>query len=98
VSSVIDSLFNRLSVRGLPPEHVPGLIREVYRIVTDSGFFTSAAVNSRLEQLGWGGQVLDESAFQLIVSLLETECGCWVRRCAVETNQACSSHYPSKRS
>lgn len=83
MSSVLDTLFSRLSVRGLPPEHVPGLVREVFRIVADSGFLTSGVVNSRLERLGWGGQVLDETTFQLIVSFLETECRYRVRRCAV---------------
>lgn len=83
MSSVLDTLFSRLSVRGLPSEHVPGLIREVCRIVADSRFLTSGVVNSRLERLGWGGQVLDETTFRLIASLLETECGYRVRRYAV---------------
>jgi hypothetical protein len=52
-----------------------GLIREVCSIVGDGGLFTSALVNQRLERLGWGKEALDETTFQLIVSILEDEWG-----------------------
>jgi hypothetical protein len=83
MSPVAESLFSRLSARGVPPGHVPGLIRDVCSIVGDGGYFTSHVVNQRLERLGWGKEALDETVFQLIVSLLEDEWGYRVRRLAV---------------
>ncbi|HYR02003.1 MAG TPA: hypothetical protein VES58_01565 [Syntrophobacteria bacterium] len=73
VSTVAESLFSRLSARGVPPNQVPGLIRDVCSIVGDGGFYTSFLVNQRLERLGWGKEALDETTFQLIVSILGNE-------------------------
>jgi hypothetical protein len=75
MSAVAEALFSRLSARGVPPDHVPGLIREVCSIVGDGGLFTSGLVNKRLERLGWGKEALDETTFQLIVSVLEDDGG-----------------------
>ncbi|HVO83008.1 MAG TPA: hypothetical protein VMU60_01140 [Syntrophobacteria bacterium] len=82
-STVVEALFSRLSARGVPPNHVPGLIRDVCSIVGDGGLFTSGLVNERLERLGWGKETLDETTFQLIVSVLEDEWGYRVRRFAL---------------
>jgi hypothetical protein len=98
VSPVLDTLLSRLSVRGLPPEHVPGLVREVFRVVAEGGSFTSGPVNSRLERLEWGKTLLDETTLQLVSCLLHTECGYRGRRYAVESKRARSSRYPSKYS
>jgi len=83
ISTVAASLFGRLSARGVPPNQVPGLIRDVCSIVGEDGFFTSSLVNQRLERLGWGKEAQDETTFQLIVSILEDERGYRVRRVAV---------------
>jgi len=71
MSSVAESLFSRLSARGVPPNHVPGLIRDVCSIAEDGGLLTSYLVNRGLERLGWGKETLDEATFQLIVSILK---------------------------
>jgi hypothetical protein len=73
MSTIAESLFSRLSARGVPPNHVPGLIRDVCSIVGDGGLLTSFLVNRGLERLGWGKEALDETTFQLIVSVLEDE-------------------------
>jgi len=83
MSTVAVSLLSRLSARGVPPNHVSGLIRDVCAVVAEGGFSTSSLVNERLERLGWGKEALDETTFQLIVSILENEWGYRVRRFAV---------------
>ncbi len=83
MSTVAEALFSRLSARGVPANHVPGLIRDVCSIAGDGGLFTPYLVNQRLERLGWGKEALDEMTFQLIVSVLEDEWGCRVRRLAM---------------
>ena len=83
IFTVAESLLSRLSARGVLPNHVPGLIRDVCSIVGEGGLVASRLVNQRLERLGWGKEALDETTFQLIVSMLEDEKGYRVRRVAV---------------
>jgi hypothetical protein len=47
----------------------------VLHIIGEGGLFTTRLVNGQLQQLGWGPDVLDETSFQLIVDILETEWG-----------------------
>jgi len=72
-------LIYRLTQRGISFDHIPGLARNVLQIIGEGGLFTTQLVNEKLEQLGWGSEVLDESSFQLIVYLLESEWGYRVR-------------------
>ena len=69
------ALINRLSERGTSPSHVPALVRNVLHIIGEGGLFTTRLVNGQLQHLGWGPGVLDETSFQLIVDILETEWG-----------------------
>jgi hypothetical protein len=80
MSTVREALLRRLSARGVPLNHVPGLIRTVCSIVGDGGLFTPYMINQKLERLGWGKEVLDETSFQLIVAVLEGDWGYRVRR------------------
>ena len=68
-------LIYRLTERGVSPDHIPGLMRNVLQIIGGGGLFTTGMVNAQLEQLGWGSETLDEPSFQLIVYLLESEWG-----------------------
>jgi hypothetical protein len=68
-------LIYRFTEMGVSPDHVPGLIRNVLRLIVDGGMFTTTLVNAELEQLGWGSEVLDENCFQLIGYILESEWG-----------------------
>lgn len=72
-------LTYRLAQRGVLPDHIPGLMRNVLRLIGAGGMFTTTQVNAQLEQLGWGSEVLDETCFQLIVYILESEWGYRVR-------------------
>jgi hypothetical protein len=68
-------LIERLMDKGIPPSHISGLVRNVLNVIGDGGLFTTELVNEQLELLGWGPQVLDETSFQLIVSVLESDFG-----------------------
>ena len=75
----VQLLIYRLTERGVWPDHIPGLMRNVLRLIGAGGMFTTTLVNAHLEQLGWGSEVLDETCFQLIVFILESEWGYRVR-------------------
>ena len=79
MTSPSEHLIPRLTARGISPTHVNGLVRDVFRIVEGGGLFTTRLVNKQLEQLGWGPDALDETSFQLIVYILESERGYRVR-------------------
>jgi hypothetical protein len=46
--------------------------------------FTTQLINEQLIHLGWNPEVLDETSFQLIVYILESEWGYRVNRYSVE--------------
>ena len=79
-TSLVQLLIHRLGPRNVSSDHIPGLVRNVLQIISDGGLFTTRLVNRRLEQLGWGPGILDETSFQLIVSILESEWGYIARR------------------
>ena len=81
-------LIYRLTERGILLDHIPALVRDVVRIIGEGGVFTTRLVNARLEQLGWGSELLDEKSFQLIVQILETEWGYGVRHYAPNSLEA----------
>ncbi len=68
-------LIHRFTKRGVSPDHIPALMRNVLRIIGEGGLFTTRMVNAQLEQSGWGPEALDETIFQLIVYMLESEWG-----------------------
>ncbi len=82
-------LICRLTERGVFLDHIPALIRNVLQIIGEGGLFTTEKVNAQLGQWGWDLQVLDETCFQLIVYMLETEWGYRVKHYSpgsLETN------------
>jgi hypothetical protein len=68
-------LIDRLAARGFVLEHIPGMVRNVLHLISEGGVFTTEMVNQQLELLGWGPEALDETSFQLIVYILESEFG-----------------------
>lgn len=75
MTTKLRSLIFRLSERGISPSHVPALVRNVLHIMGEGGPFTTRLVNGQLQHLGWGPDALDETSFQLVVDILETEWG-----------------------
>lgn len=80
MKSPVQLLARRLIARGVYPDHIPGLIRNVLGIIGEGGAVTSQLVNEKLEQLGWDSEMLDETSFELIFRMLESEWGYRVRR------------------
>ena len=72
-------LIHRLTGRGVLLDHIPALVRNVLRIIGEGGVFTTRLVNARLEELGWPSEVLDETSFQFVVQILESDWGYRVR-------------------
>ena len=83
IASPMEILICRLTERGISHTRVPGIVRDVFHIIADGGIFTIDLVNSWLEHLGWGQEVLDETSFQLIVHVLEREWGYRVRHYSI---------------
>ncbi|MGD8915545.1 MAG: hypothetical protein PVH35_03035 [Syntrophobacterales bacterium] len=82
MAPLLQLLIYRLTERGILLDHIPTLVRDVLRIISEGGVFTTRLVNARLEQLGWGSDLLDETSFQFIVHILESEWGYRVRHYA----------------
>jgi len=78
--NICDTLFGRLSARGLLSVEIPKLITDVFNIVCDGGNFTVSLINQELESLGWRARVMDETSFELITFILENEYDYEVRR------------------
>ena len=81
-------LICRLTEKGILLDHIPALVRDVLRIIGEGGVFTTRLVNARLGQLGWGFELLDETSFQFIVHILESEWGYGVRHYAPNSLEA----------
>jgi len=81
-------LICRFAERGILLDHIPALVRDVLRIIGGGGVFTTRMVNARLGQLGWDSVLLDETSFQLIVHILESEWGYGVRHYAPNSLEA----------
>ncbi len=79
-SNIFDTLFGRLSARGLLSVEIPRLIKDVFNIVSDGGNFTVALINRELERLGWRERIMDETSFELITFILENEYDYEVKR------------------
>jgi len=79
-SNICDTLFGRLSARGLMSVEITRLIKDVFNIVRDGGDFTVASINQELGRLGWRERVMDVTSFELITFILENEYDYEVKR------------------
>jgi predicted transcriptional regulator len=71
VEQIIDVLVARLSQKGVSPDEVPWLVRDVLNGVGGAGEPAVPTVNQRLSALGWEEEVLDEVTFAIIMYLAE---------------------------
>ena len=71
--NICETLFERLSARGLMGAEIPRLITDVLNIVRDGGDFTVTFINDELMRIGWKERVMDETSFELITFILENE-------------------------
>jgi hypothetical protein len=71
MEQIIEVLLKRLSHRGVSPDKVPWLIRDVLNALGGAGDSGVNTVNRRLSILGWDEEILDEVSFALIICLAE---------------------------
>jgi hypothetical protein len=71
VEQIIDVLVARLSHKGVSPDEVPWLVRDVLNGVGGAGEPAVTTVNQRLSTLGWDGEILDEVTLAIIMYLAE---------------------------
>jgi hypothetical protein len=71
MEQIESTLFSRLSSKGLGPEQIAGLIRDVSNAIEDNENISTPMVNRKLAYLGWEEGMIDEYTFQLILPILE---------------------------
>jgi hypothetical protein len=71
VERTIDVLVARLSQKGVSPEEVPWLVRDVLNGISGIEDLALTAVNHRLSVLGWDPEILDEVTLAIIMYLAE---------------------------
>ncbi|WP_300668079.1 hypothetical protein [Desulfoluna sp.] len=69
------SLLLRLAAKGYSSGEINRMVKDVFEVIRDGGSFTVAIVNTEMEGLGWPPSVFDESTFDMIVGLFESELG-----------------------
>jgi hypothetical protein len=80
MEQIINTLLSKLTNKGLAPQEVVRVVRDVLTIVNDGGEFTVADINQKLVNLGWKEQIMDEFTFELIISLMENDCNYQIMR------------------
>ncbi|MCJ7593505.1 MAG: hypothetical protein MUO52_01880 [Desulfobacterales bacterium] len=68
-----DILIQRLEKKGVAPNLIPGLIRNIATAIEDGSYVSFNEVNDRLQMLGWEDFELDDHTLQLIIANLETD-------------------------
>ena len=68
-----DILIQRLEKKGIAPDLIPGLIRNIAAAIEDGTDVSFNEVNDRLQMLGWKDFELDDHTLQLIIANLETD-------------------------
>lgn len=68
---IMELLLMRLSRKGVFPDEVPRLIKDVLTAVGDSNKASLCMLNRRLAVLGWGEEILDQTTLGLILFVAE---------------------------
>ncbi|MCF8084848.1 MAG: hypothetical protein K9M96_17350 [Deltaproteobacteria bacterium] len=80
MEQIIESLFSRLVDKGLAPEQIPGLLRDVGNTLQEDGNTNAYMISERLVYLGWDEEMVDEYLFQLILPILHRKGGLSLKR------------------
>ncbi|MCG8470455.1 MAG: hypothetical protein MI742_01190 [Desulfobacterales bacterium] len=64
-----------LATKGHSRDEINRLIQDVFNVIRDGGNFTIAMINGEMQALGWPPCVVDETSFEMLVSLMEDEMG-----------------------
>jgi hypothetical protein len=72
MTDISKSITDKLMKKGITPVEIPYLLDDLILLFGQGNICTTNFINDELENLGWGVQVLDESLFQEIASLVST--------------------------
>lgn len=72
-TDLCSSLFWHLTDRGLAPEEVNRLVKDLFSILQDGGTFTVGFINRCLNDMGWAGHIIDEEGIELILDIMKHE-------------------------
>ncbi len=67
----LNDLFQRFKTKGFMLVEIPGLVKDVFNIIANSGYSAITTIDQELEDLGWGLGIMDNVTHELITSLLE---------------------------
>ena len=67
----LNDLLERFKKKGFMPVEIPGLVKDVFNMIGNSGYSTISTIDQELEDLGWGISIMDNVTHELITSLLE---------------------------
>ena len=67
----LNDLLQRFKAKGFMPVEIPGLVKDVFNIIGNSGYSAITTIDQELEDLGWGIGIMDNVTHKLITSLLE---------------------------
>ncbi len=76
----LNDLFQRLKTKGFRPVEIPGLVKDIFNIIGNSGYSAITTIDQGLEDLGWGVGIMDNVTHELITSLLEDNSSADVER------------------
>jgi hypothetical protein len=67
----LNDLFLRFQTKGFMPIEIPALVKDVLDIMDHRELCTITTIDQELEELGWGINIMDNSTYELITSLVE---------------------------
>ena len=67
----LNNLLQRFKAKGFMPVEIPGLVKDVFNMIGNSGYSTISTIDQELEDLGWGIGIMDNVTHKLITTLLE---------------------------
>jgi hypothetical protein len=70
-NDILEVLLSRLSKKGVMPDELPGLLRDVLNIVSDRDTVAVDGLNLRLAMLGWQEDIVDEFSFEIMKMVID---------------------------
>ena len=69
MNKALDNLSVWFEQKGLHQEEFPYFVSDVIRFIDREGYASLQSLNQELEALGWGIQLMDETAYKQMVFL-----------------------------
>jgi len=73
VNPLTEILIERLETKGIRPDMVPGVFRDLVNTLSANPHATLQELNTRLHLLGWNDFELDDHTLQLVIASFEAE-------------------------